>query len=74
MGKLGLIHQGREDLGQDPAVPDNPVADCIESGSSFYSWAQVSTCQLRWNQKKHTPADCGLKPAPSGSKAGESTN
>lgn len=25
--KLGLIHQGKEDLRQDPAAPDNPVTD-----------------------------------------------
>lgn len=26
--KLGPTHQGRECLGQDPAVPDDPITDC----------------------------------------------
>lgn len=74
MWQLGLIHQGRDDLGQDPAEPDNPVTNRIQSQDLAFTvepkCLPANYCEI----EKCTPSDCGLKLARSGNKAGERTN
>lgn len=74
MWKLGLIHQGTEDLGQDPAVSGNPVTDWIQSQDLIFTLEPKCLPANYVEINKCTPADCGLKLAPGGNKAGESTN